>query len=775
MQNIGFIQDMTLILVVAGCVGWLCKRTGMSVVAGYLLAGILIGLHMPLLSPVLSEVRIGIVMQISMVFLMFGLGLRAGIAKLQRLGLGMFVAVIAATGVIYYLSRAIGAVMGWNDLQNLFLAGTLLVSSSIVIGKMQNLAGTSHERAGQLAFGFTQLEDLVAVLMLAILTSVVKFSDEGPGSIPSSGTWMAHGPELGTTLGYFGAFIVLAGIMGLLLIPWLLRRMSVSAGTELQTLIVAGALFGAAVIAERAGYSLALGAFLMGMIVAETPQRVQVERTFSGLRDVASTVFFVSVGMQVKPEMLLESWLPVIGFAVFILLVRTLAPTLGLLIAGSPQREAMRAGLQLAPIGEFSFIIAQLGVLSGIMPERFFPTVVGVSLLTILTTPILARNSESISMWTLQNQPVWLATWISYYQGWLGRMRMRSKQSRLWQLSRKRFIQIGVEAVFVTGLLLFSGKIFELLEGWLGSWLPFAHAPAIIFWLGLCLLLLAPLVALWRNIGALALIYAQVSVRGHPHAARLMPIIVNSIKILAGIAMFVWLSSLLPIGGHARWLLASTVVFGIAALFLLRRKLIYWHSELEVELQGMLEKKPAGMGGVASPWLRTHREWNLRIGECVLPDLAQCQGKTLADLRLRTEFGCIVVSIERQGTLIHLPAPDTTLYPLDRLLLLGTPEQIRAGRNFLRIVSPSPSISEFEHVSLDTIVVPEKNPAEGKPLRALESAGLRNLQIVGIHRNGQRLLNPGADDTLQAGDELLILGTTDKIRELNEWLSAAEE
>ncbi|WP_043589736.1 cation:proton antiporter [Geminisphaera colitermitum] len=777
MQNIGFLQDMAVILVVAGVVGWFCKRIGVSAVAGYLFAGILVGPYTPPLSLVMSEVRIGVVVQIGMVVLMFSLGLRLSVTKLRRMGTGMFVAVLASAGIFFYLARVLGSSAGLSGLQNMFLAGALLVSSSIVVSRVLGATGTSHERSGQLALGFTLLEDLVGVLMLAVLTSVVKFSDAaagGTGEAQGAGPWLSHGPELGTTLGHFGAFIVLAGIVGLLLVPWLLRRMSVSASTELQTLMVAGALFGVAVIAERAGYSLALGAFLLGMIVAETPQRVQVERTFAGMRDVLGAVFFVAVGMQVDPALLAEAWLQILGFTVFALVVRTLAPAAGLLIAGAPQREALRAGLQLVPIGEFSFIIAQLGVLSGVMPERFFPAVVGVSLLTTLAAPVLGRHSEGIAMWALSHQPVWLAAWIRYYRGWLERMRVRRQESRLWQLSRKRFIQIGVEAVFVTGVLLFADQLFDVSEQWLGKWLPFTHAPAVIFWLGLCLLLLAPLVALWRNIGALAIIYAQVSVRGHPHAARLTPVIVTCIKIIAGMAMFVWLAALLPGGGGARWVIASTVVFGAGALFLLRRKLIYWHSELEVELQGMLEKKISGEDGAAAPWLRTHREWNLRIGECVLPDLAQCQGKTLAELQLRTAFGCIVVSIERQGAVISLPSPDTALYPLDRVLLLGTPEQIRAGRHFLTGVSGEPAAADFESVSLDTVLVPEDSHAAGRALRELEDAGVPHMQVAGIHRGRERILNPGPDEVLLPGDELLVLGAPDKIRKLGKWLATTE-
>ena len=267
MQGIHFIQDLAVILVVAGVVGWLCQRIGLSVVVGFLAAGMLVGPYTPPFSLVTDHVRIETAAQVGLVFLMFGIGLRLSLRKLRRMGPALLFATFAGAVGVYYLTRLMATAAGWDPMQGLFLAAMLVTSSSAIISKVQQELGNSHEHASQMAMTVTVMEDIVAVVMLTLLGSIVHLS-----GAPAAG--------IGQTLGLMGAFVVLAVIGGLLLFPWLLKRMSVAADEELQTLGMAALLFSMAIIANYAGYSLALGAFLLGTIVAETPHRHQVERTF---------------------------------------------------------------------------------------------------------------------------------------------------------------------------------------------------------------------------------------------------------------------------------------------------------------------------------------------------------------------------------------------------------------------------------------------------------------------------------------------------------------
>ena len=757
MHGYQFIQDLAIILVVAGVVGWICQRIGLSVIVGFLVAGMVVGPHTPPFALVYDVERIDTLAQIGLVFLMFSIGLQLSLRKMRRLGLSLLFATFGGAIVMYHLSRLLAVSMGWSTKEGLFLAGMLMVSSSAIISKILHEAGTNHERSGQLAMGVAVLEDVVAVVMLTILNSMLQIGQAGGAHVPQ-------------TLLLLGAFVVLAGIGGLLFVPWLLKRMSIAADEELQTLGIAGLLFGLAVVAQAAGYSLALGAFLLGTIVAETPHRHQVERTYEGMRDVFSAVFFVAIGMQIDARELWREGIVITGVAMFTIIARPVAVATGLALVGTPLKDGLRTGLTATPIGEFSFIIAQLGVAAKVVPARFYPLAVGVSLLTTLVAPFLIRRSEKIADVVLARQPPWMADWLAAYHRWLERMKERRARNFLWQLSRKRVVQVSVGAFFVTGIVVFSGQIFDFVQESIGDRFP-PRAAQFTFWIVLALVILAPLVAIWRNLSAMALLYAEISTRGHVHARRLRPVVETGLKIGFGTMIYLWLVAILPVADTARGLLITSAGVALVALLVLRRKLIYWHSEMEVEILGVIETGDTKMTATTAPWLQPHGEWNLHMVDCTLPDLADCQGKPIAALDLRARFGCSVVGIERQGFMIPLPEPGAVLYPRDKVLLMGTTDQVMAGRKFLAAVSGAPvTDSVFEEVRMEAVEIPGWSRAAGKTLIVLSPAQNHGVQVAGVHRGGVRILNPSAQETLRAGDEILVLGTPVAIAEFKQWL-----
>ena len=758
MQGYHLIQDLAVILAVAGASGWICQRIGLSVVVGFLVAGMVIGPHTPPFALVTDVERVDTLAQLGLVFLMFSIGLQLSLRKLRRLGFGLLAATFAGALGVYQLCRLAALGLGWSAAEGLFLAGMLMVSSSAIISKILRETGTNHERAGQLAMGVTVLEDVVAVVMLTLLNSVVQFGRAG-------------GEGVSQTVVLLGAFVALAGIVGLLLVPWFLRRMSVAAEEELQTLLMGGLLLGLAVVAQAAGYSLALGAFLLGTIVAETPHRHQVERTFSGMRDVFSAVFFVAIGMQIDVALLGREAVLILGVAVLALVVRPLAISSGLILTGIPLKDAVRTGLSVSPIGEFSFIIAQLGVSAAVVPPRFYPLAVGVSLLTTLAAPWIVRRAEPLAAAIESRQPGWLADWIRAYQLWLEATARRREGNILWRLSRPRIAQIGLGALLVTGLVVFSGQLFGVVERWLGegrlsgTWLHLG------FWTVLTLLVIAPLVAIWRNISAMALLYAEVSTRGQENAARVRPLVEAGLKLAAAAVMYLWLAAVLPAEGTARWLLAVSGLVALFAILFLRRKLIRWHSELEVELSSVIERGEGRMSSTSAPWLQAHGEWNLQMIDCTLPDLADCRGRSIASLALRSRHGCSVVGVERQGYLIPLPPPETVLFPRDKVLLLGTSEQVRAGKDALSAVTVEAAHGpDLAEVRMQAMEIPAGSPAAGRRLEEITPAQRHGVQIAGVQRHGARILNPSGQEELRSGDRVLALGTTDQIRDFSGWL-----
>ncbi len=749
MHGIDFIKDLAVVMLVAGLVGWACHRAGLSVVVGYLLAGVVIGPHTPPFSLVTDIPRIETLASVGLVFLMFSIGMGLSLRKLRRLGLSLVMATFTGAIVMYNLTRAFGGAMGWSAIDTTFLAAMVMVSSSAIISKVLQEIGATHEKPGQLAMGVAVLEDVVAIVMLTILNSLIQIGD--------------HRTSVGGTLGLLGAFIVLAGIGGMLLVPWLLKKMSLSAGEELPTIVVAGLLFVLAFLADQAGFSLALGAFMLGAIVAETPHKIQVSRAFEGMRDVFSAVFFVSIGMLIDPRAVVASWALILGITVFVLVARPLAVTTGMLVIGGSTRESLRVGLSVTPLGEFSFIIAQLGVAAGAIPGKFQAIAVGVSLLTTLSAPFLTRRSERISEWVSARQPRWLADWEGYYHRWLERMQQRERQNILWQMSKKRFIQITIELLLVTGLFVFSEQVFGLVRDYLPASRGFPRGADLIFWSGLLLLALTPLVAIWRNTSALALLYSQVTTQGHPKAAQLAPVIETGLKIGAGLLLLLWLGASLPISSAARWLPAAALVIIALGFLVLRGRLVYWHSMLEVELHEMLDQGEK-FTGTTAPWMAAHSDWNLALTDCILPDLADCRGRTLGDLALRTKYGCTVAGVERQGVMMGNPRADMILYPRDKVLLLGDPEQVAAGKEFLQEASGVALTSTFDEVRMESVELPPGCGLHDRSLAELALGREFGLQVAGINRAGFRILNPHGEEKLFTGDSVLVLGSPDQIK-----------
>ncbi len=764
MSGIDFIHDLTLILAAAALAGWVCRRAGLPVVAGYLIAGIALRSGLPWLAEPGHEAHVSAASKLGLVFLMFAIGLRLSIRKLRRLGVSLLIAVCVAAALICYFIRMAGALAGLGGVQTLFFAAVMMVSSSTIIDRLSRESGTSHERLGQLTMGVTMIEGVIAVIMMAVLSSLVQFESMDAAS--------SIGANLGQTLGELGGFVVLAGVLGLLLVPWLLRKMSITADGELQAIGTAALLFGLALLARYAGYSLAMGAFLLGVIMAETSHRYQVERIFDGVKDVFGAVFFVAVGMQVQLPAEGRDWLVIVAMAALTIVLRAAAISTGLTFTGTPAKDALRVGLATTPIGEFSFVIIQLGVAAQVVTPRVMTLVVGVALLTALATPWLTARSAQISEWVFIVQPRWLAAWLDYYRGWIERLDAKGRRIPLWQISKKRIVQITVELLLVAGLLVFADQLLAVVKTQMSQdWLLTNGGVTIVFWILLIGLVTIPLVAIWRNLSALSLLYAQVATHGQPRASRLRPLVETILKTIAVAGLLVWVGAFLPTSaGLAKWVVPGMIITAAGAALLLQRKLVYWHSEMEVEVQERLAGDPR-VGVTVAPWLHANGDWNLSVDECVLPDLADCQGRSIAELDLRARFGVSVVGIERQGFMISLPAADTVLYPHDKILLMGGAGQVKACKEVLVAVSGALPTSDFDDVRLESLRVPKGSPLADRTLRELSPAQSHFVQITGLNRGLTRILSPGGDEKIQAGDELLVLGTPDHIDAFKDWIN----
>jgi len=763
MTGFDFIQDLALVMLIAAGAAWVCQRIGVPVVIGYITAGIVIGPVSGSYALVSDQGRIQSLAQIGLVFLIFSIGQGVRLQRLKRVGLPLILATALIAVLVLLGCRVLGAAMGWPGVYSLVLAGMLMVSSTAVLGKSLGEANAIHSRFGQTALTVTALDDLVAVVTLTVLASIVQAGQTSAMVV------------FGTII-QLKAVIVTMAIGALLLVPALLNRLGRDVPSEVRSLVTVGLLLAMALLSAKAGFSAALGAFLLGTIVSSTGRSEQMERVLGGLCEVFAPVFFVAMGMLLDLKLLAEVWPLVLGVFVVAVVWRTIAATAALLMVGQPMGEAARAALCLTPIGEFSLIIALTGVQGGLVPASLYGLAIGVCVLTSLTTPVLIRRSGVLSGYIERKQPAFLAQWIGFYHEWIERLKRRRQSSLVWKLAAPRLVQIAFLILFVSGLVVFAKPLYSLAEKWLGADWPAAGGLPVIFWLGFGVLLLGPLIALWRNVEAVAMICAESASAGRAKRAVLQSFFERLLKGSALVGMLAWLAALFPYGALPAWELAALAGAFVLVGTVFWRKLIRLHSRFEMELRTQLVDSPfAGANGRVAGWPKRNGDWGLNLRECVIGESTRAAARAISELPLRQLFSCTIASIERQGVVIPNPGAATVLYPNDKVLLLGRDEDLRRAQRWLgeeaeraNAVPPKPQLADL---SLHHLAVPAVSRHIGKALGELPLKSLFGIQIVGIERDQQSVIGPGRSETLHAGDQLLVLGAPEQVNEMAFWLS----
>ncbi|MCD8483795.1 MAG: cation:proton antiporter [Verrucomicrobia bacterium] len=662
---------------------------------------------------------------------MFGIGMNFRLRRLREMGLPLIITTALTAFLVFNIGKIAGQLAGLGKVESIFLAGMLLSSSSAVIGKVLSELNVGHQRHGQLALGITLLEDIVAVVMITFLSSYVTI-----GGQPAD----AEGGLFGT-VGVLLSFVLLLVVGGLLLVPKLIDSFHRTRLPELETLLVMGLVFSISLLAVKAGYSLALGAFLLGAIVAETPQASALTRSLEGMRDVFSTVFFVAVGMTIDLSVVPESFGFILMLTVICLIGRPLAAAIALVVVCEDGKTALRTGLSVTPMGEFGFIIASLGIAGGILGPQFQVMAVGAALATALLTPLLVRHSDWIANKILKLTPQWLEEGLAVYRKIWQTAGQRRDGNLLWKLGRKRVIQIGVEITFVTAVLLFSVPVLNALEGRVpDNYSAWAHELLAVYWIVVGLLCAAPLLAIWRNCSALILIVVDSVSNSRPVMQRINPVIISLLRTIVAIVLILWFWNFIPFEIAGIWVIVAVALLLVAMLVLGRRKLIYWHSQMEFTLQAAFEEE-TGRSAFANESLKRAREQlNLVIGEVLLPDNFLHAGRSIQDLNLRRKTATTVVGIERQGYPIHNPGPQAHLFPGDRLFLLGTQESILNAEQILKEEGTVPERdASLADLSLETVELQSDNfLTRGLSLEQMNLTRIHGIQVVGAVRDGKK-------------------------------------
>ena len=760
MDGISLLQDFAVILVVAGISGWIFRRLGLSAVVGYLVAGIIIGPYTPPFTLVSDVGRIETLTDLGLAFLMFFVGLGLSLKRIRRMGAGVVATTAITAFCVFQASQLFGHFMGWDETVTFIFAAMLMTSSSAIITKMLAESGLTHERFAQNAQGVTVLEDVVAIVLLTLLGSKLQMAGAPSRTVED-------------TLFLLVAFAALLLVCGLIFVPKLLSRFGSSGDSDLHSVLVSGLVFIAGVASIRAGFSVALGAFLFGVVVSETRFKSQIQKSLSGAQDMFSAIFFVAIGMLIDIRAFGENAGLILGISAFAILVRSVAATIGFTISGSPLPLAVGSAIVVTPIGEFAYVIAQLGVDAGAVPSSFYAVAVGVSIVTAICAPIFAKKASSVEGWVQRRQPAWLEAAISKYHTRLAAGMAGMADNHVWRLTKRRAGWTLIQLLLLGGLFGFANPLLagiqDLGERAGGS----GGNLTVIFWVVLLAVCLLILVAIWQNLQTLSMIYGEAAVArlGGGDRRRLVAQyslqMVSFILLTAGVLLGFPLDDMTLF--FASVLVAGPVIFSLV----LWKQLAGLHSRLESSL---LNEDPDGrqrsLADVVSA-SHQHNSWNLELTEIRIPDAAACAGKTIQELELRNRFGLSILEINRQGVVIDRVKPSDRLFPGDILLAVGTEEHISDGAEFLANEGVAGEESaDFSESVLDEVLLSSSARVFGQTIAAAGIAAATGVHVVGIERDGKNLLNPHGDEVFQDGDRLLLLGSAAEIRTFRNWLSS---
>ncbi len=672
MHSVTFLQDLAVVMIVAGLVTVISHRLKQPVVLGYILAGVIIGPHTPPAILIHDREAIETLAELGVILLMFSLGLEFNLRKLTKVGVPALIAAVMEILFLFWVGYEIGRFFNWPVLDSVFLGAMLSMSSTTVIIKVLTEMGKMKERFSQLIFGVLIIEDILGIAMIALLSGIAMTGHLSVG-------------DVGLTLGRLGVFLAVTLVAGLILVPRLIGYVARFKSNEMLIVTLLGLCFGVSLLAAKLGYSVALGAFVIGAVVAESREIHRVEALLEPVRDMFSAIFFVAIGLLIDPAMVVAYWKPIVVIILAIIVGKVLACSFGSYLGGNDTRTSLRVGMGLAQIGEFSFIIASLGVTLKVTSEFLYPIAVAVSAITTLLTPYLIRSADGMVNWFDRAAPKSVVNTLETYTRWVGQLGGQQHANLASKLVRRWVLQIGLNLVLVAAVFIAAGYVERRPPRWFNNLGLGQDLPKAIFWLAAVVLALPMLIATFRKLQALGLLIAETKVSRVAAGERTFAIraVVAQVVPLAGMVVLV-----LFVLALSATLLPSPEVFvvllGFVAVitWLLWRSSVRIYSRAQFALRETFAQKPDPHPDAPPGRLHSLLR-DADLSTVTISTGSPVSGKLIAEIELRTRTGASIVGIERHGESIVNPGPDEELQPGDQVLLLGTQEQLKLAKNTL--------------------------------------------------------------------------------------------
>lgn len=747
-EELNLVRDLAVILVSAGLFTIISKALKQPLILGYIIAGFIIGPHLSLIPFSISEETVHEWSDIGIIFLMFGLGLEFSFKKLLKVGSSALVSAGSKFLGVFVIGFIAGQAMGWSTMESVFLGGLLSMSSTMVVLKSYDDMGLKKKPYAGMVFGTLVVEDLIAILLMVLLSTMAvsnKF----------------EGKEMLFNLAKLAFFLILWFLVGIYVIPTLFKKAHKYLNNEILLIVSIGLCFGMVALAEGVGFSSALGAFVIGSILAETIESEHIEHLVSPIKDLFGAIFFVSVGMMVAPDVIAAHWKTILIITAIVMFTHIVFVSAGILMTGKGLKNAVHAGFSLAQLGEFGFIIAGVGVSLGVMRDFIYPVIIAVSVVTTFTTPYMIKLATPAYKILGRVLPAgWVARMDQQNTGANATVAEKSEWRKLLSAYFIRIVLYGVIliAIFI-GSKLYLNDLIKMVVPDISERL--LNISVVV----ITLLAMTPfLIGLGVNTGSI-----------NASANKLLKEKSSNIWPIAGLVItrtFIAISFIISvIASHfhlAWWTIALIIAAGFFLIISARRTMRHFSAIENRFISNLNDKEEREKK--ARP-VTTHVQdkmagYDVHLEMIELSADSIFCGMELKGIPIRERSGANIIKIQRGSGSITIPSGSEHLYPHDRLLAVGTSEQLA---NLSKMLLESAATKEHmteQDFNLVTITLEPNSYLTGATLRSLDMRSYKCMVISVLH-DGEFITNPKPDYRFAVGDTVWIAGETDSC----EWIA----
>ena len=735
------IQDLALILMVAGLVTLLFKKLRQPLVLGYIVAGFLVSPHMPYLMSVVDKADIQTWADIGVMFLLFSLGLDFSFKKILKMGMAPVIAALTIIFCMMALGTGVGTLFGWSRMNCLFLAGMLAMSSTTIIYKALDDLGLRQQRFAGLVMSVLILEDVLAIVMMVMLSTIAR------GANPD-GSMMIE------SVGKIVFFLVLWFVVGIFLIPPFLRKTRRLMNDETLVVVALGLCCAMAVLSTTVGFSSAFGAFVMGSILAETIEADKITTVVEPVKNLFGAIFFVSVGMLVDPAILVSYAVPILVLVLTILVGQAIFGTMGFMLSGQPLKTAMRCGFSMAQIGEFAFIIASLGLSLRVISDFLYPVVVAVSVITTFLTPYMMKAAIPCYEFMERRLP---RKWIRRLDH-MGAIHHTTQtennhwrallKAMAWNVVIYSILSVAVVAIMLSLFLPFMRR---LLPGWELHW--WANGITGVLTVAMISPFLRSMIMKKNHSEEFKALWTESRLN------RLPLIFTVLVRVAIGAGFIFYICNYLSRFQNA---LIITIALVVVLLMALSRRLKHRSIRLErLFVQNLRSRDIAAqVSGKRRPLFEGHLlDRDIHISEFIVPVDSLWAGKTLAQLKLGNRFGVHVSSILRGSHRINIPDGNMMLFVGDKLQAIGNDEQLNIMNAAMQAeLLPEDADIEHREMKLQKLVITADSPLVGETLKESNVRQRYNFMVVGVEEGQKNLTMINPNRRFEVGDIVWVVG-----------------